>query len=61
MKAIFIMLFFMFYLLAVGMLAVVGIVSLKVLERADELLDAKRRDRADKLMKELRKVTRKNQ
>lgn len=61
MKAIFIMLFFMFCLLAVGMLAVIGIVSLKVLERADELLEAKRRDRADKLMKELRKVTRKNQ
>ncbi len=58
MKAPFILLFI---LLVVGMLAVIGIVSLKVLERADELLKAKRRDRADKLMKALRKVTRKNQ
>lgn len=61
MKATFI---FLFLLLCVAVFCVLAVVSfgvLKMLEKADEILEAKRRDEAKRALRHLRKVTRKNQ
>ncbi|MFZ2897964.1 MAG: hypothetical protein WA004_05045 [Saprospiraceae bacterium] len=60
MKATFIFLFLLLCVAVLGVLAVVSFGLLKMLDKADELLEMKRRDEAKRAMRHLRKVTRKN-
>lgn len=61
MKATFIFLMLIASVAAFGVLAVVGFGLLKMLEKADEILQIKRRDEAKRELRRLRKVTRENQ